>query len=150
MMITTAIARVHAGDQAGAGRNWLLAWLVVGTVVITGISAWLSADLVDITSLRQAYGFTLVVVLGHAAIIGQLPAMRAHPRHRRPGRALAIVLTLNLFSVTMTLLGAHSSLRSPAPGSTSIATRSRSHWRCIRPSPYLCSACPLFPRRSRR
>jgi hypothetical protein len=113
-MITSVIARVHAGDQAGAGRNWLLAWLVVGTVVITGISEWLSADLVDITSLRQAYGFTLVAVLGYAAIIGRLPAMRAHPRHRRPGRALAIVLTLNLFSVTMTLLSG--SLISPLPG----------------------------------
>lgn len=113
-MITTVIARIHAVDRAGAGKNWLLAGLVAGTVVITGIGDWLSAGLLDIAALRQVYGVTLVAVLGYAALLSQLPAMRAHPGHQRPGRPLAIVLNLTLFSITMTLLGG--SLVSPLPG----------------------------------
>lgn len=113
-MITTVVARIHAVDRAGAGKNWLLAGLVAGTVVITGIGDWLSAGLLDIAALRQVYGVTLVAVLGYAALLSQLPAMRAHPGHQRPGRPLAIVLNLILFSITMTLLGG--SLVSPLPG----------------------------------
>lgn len=40
-MITTVTGRVRPRDSAGAGKNWLLAGLVAGTVVITGLSDWL-------------------------------------------------------------------------------------------------------------
>ena len=75
-MITTVIARMHAVDRAGAGKNWLLAGLVAGTVVITGTGAC-RVDMVLGALLVTSAAWPLLAGTGATRIVGGLGAALA-------------------------------------------------------------------------
>ncbi|GGB51436.1 hypothetical protein GCM10011505_35630 [Tistrella bauzanensis] len=103
--------------RTGAERNWLLAGLLAGTILIISIGEALGAVFPDTLPVNETRALTMMAVLGFAAMIGRRPAMRplrAGSAGSRVSGRIILVLNASLLVLVAVLVMATLNDRQPA------------------------------------